>query len=110
MNNSYKKHSRANWYNNISDPHNTEIELIDNGDDYIAEFQLAGFSKEDLAVSATDEKLFVNAKNNTKQREFKLNLYGIVSVDDIASNMKNGLLKITLPKKSVVGKRKVEIT
>tara|TARA_B110000483_G_scaffold228089_1_gene290519 strand:+ start:511 stop:843 length:333 start_codon:yes stop_codon:yes gene_type:complete len=110
MNNSYKKNSRNNWYNNIADLHNAEITLLDNGNDYIAEFELAGFSKEDLSVSATDEKLFINAKNNTKQREFKLNLYGIISVDDIASNMKNGLLKITLPKKSVATKRKVEIT
>jgi HSP20 family molecular chaperone IbpA len=104
MNNSYKKYSKDSWQNN------TEIALTDNGNDYVAEFELAGFSKEDLSVSANDERLFVNAKNDTKQKEFKLNLYGIVSVDNIASNMKNGLLKITLPKKSVVGKRKVETT
>lgn len=87
-----------------------KTQIKDNGDDYTAQFELAGFSKKDLDVTATNSKLVIDAKNEDRQSYFKLNLYGIVSVENIVSNMKNGLLTVTLPKKSVIGKRKVEIT
>ncbi len=86
-----------------------KTEIKDNGDDYIAQFELAGFSKKDLDVTATNSKLIIDAKNEDRQSHFKLNLYGIVSIENIVSNMKNGLLTVTLPKKSVIGKRKIEV-
>lgn len=90
--------------------YNTDRSQIkDNGDDYTAQFELAGFSKKDLDVTATDSKLVIDAKNEERQKHFKLNLYGIVSTENIVSNMKNGLLTVTLPKKSVVGRRIVEV-
>jgi HSP20 family molecular chaperone IbpA len=86
-----------------------KTQIKDSGDDYIAEFELAGFSKKDLAVTATNSNLIIDAKNEDRQSHFKLNLYGIVSIENIVSNMKNGLLTVTLPKKSVIGRRTVEI-
>lgn len=86
-----------------------KAQVKDTGDNYVAEFELAGFSKKDLNVTATNSKLSVDAKNQDRKSHFKLDLYGIISIENIESTMKNGLLTVTLPKKSVVGRRTVEI-
>ena len=84
-------------------------DVKDCGDVYTAEFELAGFSKEDIDITATNDNLIIKAKNDKRQRDFKLNLYGAGSVADISCDTENGLLTITMPKKCVSEKRKIEI-
>ena len=84
-------------------------DVKDCGDVYSAEFELAGFAKEDIDITATNDNLIIKAKNDKRQKEFKLNLYGAVSVEDIKCDTENGLLTITMPKKCVSEQRKIKI-
>lgn len=83
--------------------------IKDVGDVYTADFELAGFAKEDISISASSEVLKIFAKNEDRKKSFTINLYDTVSVDHIKCSMKNGLLKLTLPKKGVSESRKIEI-
>ena len=85
------------------------IEVKDCGDVYLSEIELAGFSKEDIEISATNEHLTIRAKNSKRQKDLKLNLYGAVSLESITCVNENGLLIITMPKKSVSEERKIEV-
>jgi HSP20 family molecular chaperone IbpA len=51
----------------------------------------------------------VTAKNKERQKEFKLYLNTLVSEDHITAELKYGLLKLTLPKRTVSEGRQVEI-
>jgi|TARA_R100000479_G_C6263716_1_gene156926 HSP20 family molecular chaperone IbpA len=84
-------------------------DVKDCGDVYTAEFELAGFAKEDIDITATNDNLIIKAKNTKRQKEFKLNLYGAVSVDDISCDTENGLLTVTMPKKCVSEQRKIKV-
>jgi HSP20 family molecular chaperone IbpA len=84
-------------------------DVKDCGDVYTAEFELAGFAKEDIDITATNDNLIIKAKNDKRQRDFKLNLYGAVSVADISCDTENGLLTVTMPKKCVSEKRTIEL-
>ena len=85
------------------------IEVKDCGDVYLSEIELAGFAKEDIKISATNEHLTIKAKNSKRQKDLKLNLYGAVSLESITCVNENGLLIITMPKKSVSEERKIEV-
>ena len=73
------------------------------------EFELAGFAKDDIDITATNDNLIIKAKNDKRQKDFKLNLYGAVSVEDISCDTENGLLTVTMPKKCVSEQRKISI-
>ena len=104
----YKLNSHL--YDSLFDVFSTPKSVMtmkDSGDVYVAEAELAGFSKEEIEITATNELLEVKAKNDTREKEFKLNLYGAVSVEHIESKTENGLLTITLPKKCVSERKKI---
>jgi len=86
-----------------------QADVKDCGDVYTAEFELAGFAKEDIEITATNDNLIIKAKNEKRQRDFKLNLYDAVSVADISCDTENGLLTVTMPKKCVSEKRTIEL-
>ena len=48
-------------------------DVKDCGDVYTAELELAGFAKEDIDITATNDNLIIKAKNDKRQRDFKLN-------------------------------------
>lgn len=75
--------------------------IKDIGDVYEFEAELAGFSKKDLKISATDEMLVIKAEKDKKSKNFKIDLKNLVSLEHITCEMKDGLLKIIMPKKSV---------
>ncbi len=83
--------------------------MKESGDVYTSEFELAGFSKKDITIRIADDILTVSAKNKERQREFKLHLNNLVSEDHITAELKYGLLKLTLPKRTVAEGREVEI-
>tara|TARA_R100000231_G_scaffold70080_1_gene55642 strand:+ start:2589 stop:2906 length:318 start_codon:yes stop_codon:yes gene_type:complete len=99
--------------NNILNDINTRSSKLspvkESGDVYSAEFELAGFSKKDVDIKVNDNTLTIEAKNEDRQKSFKLFLYDLVSEDHITASLKNGLLKITLPKKAVSETKKIDI-
>ena len=85
------------------------IPVKDSGDVYVAEFELAGFSKKDIEIQVSDNTLTIEAKNEQRNKSFKLFLYDLVSEEHITASLKNGLLNITLPKKEVSATKKINI-
>jgi len=83
--------------------------VSDTGDVYVAEVELAGFSKKDINISITDGVVELEAKNKDRSQKFKLHLNDLVSEDHVSAEMKNGLLKLTLPKKTVSEAKQIEI-
>ena len=95
--------------NNHNNRNRHRIDIKDSGDVYLSEINLAGFAKGDVKITANDDEISITAKNKERSQDYKINLYGAVSVDHITSQMKNGLLILTLPKKGVAERRDVEI-
>ena len=81
----------------------------DVGDVYTAEVELAGYDKSDIKITATDEILKIKAKNEERSKNLSINLNNCVSINHIKSEYKNGLLKLTLPKKLVTDSLEIEI-
>ena len=89
---------------------NPNVSIQDNGDSWIAEVILAGFSKKDISISTNNETLEVKAKNEERQpREAKLKLNGLVSIDKISSRLQDGILKIKLPKLTTANKISIRV-
>ena len=99
--------------NNILNDINTRSTKLspvkESGDVYLAEFELAGFTKKDVDIKVTDNTLTIEAKSEDRKKSFKLFLYDLVSEDHITASLKNGLLSITLPKKEVTATKKIDI-
>jgi HSP20 family molecular chaperone IbpA len=75
--------------------------IKDSGDVYLVDFELAGYDKSEIKITATDELLKIKAKNEERSKDLAINLNNLVSINHIKSEYKNGLLNITLPKKSI---------
>jgi|10_taG_2_1085330.scaffolds.fasta_scaffold05104_6 HSP20 family molecular chaperone IbpA len=81
-----------------------------NNDVYTTEVELAGFAKNQIKITATEQRLTVKAKNKTDSRKEVIRLNNLVSLDHIVAEYKHGLLKLTLPKKSVNEGKNIKIT
>jgi len=88
---------------------NKRSRIKESGDVYTSEIELPGFSKKDMAINVADDILTVKAKNKDREKEFKLYLNNLVSVDHITADLKYGLLKLTLPKRTVSEGREIQI-
>ena len=87
-----------NILNDINNRSSKLSPVKESGDVYLAEFELAGFYKKDVDIQVADNTLTIKAKNEHRDKSFKLFLYDLVSEDHITASLKNGLLSITLPK------------
>ena len=87
----------------------TDVGITDTGDVYTAEVELAGFAKKDVSIQVSDGVLELQAKNKARSQKFKLHLNDLVAEDHISADLKNGLLKLTLPKKTVAEAREIQI-
>ena len=83
--------------------------ITDTGDVYNAEVELPGFAKKDISLLVVDNTLCVTAKNKERSEKFKLHLWDLVSEEHISAELKYGLLKITLPKRTVSDGREIQI-
>lgn len=83
--------------------------IKDIGDVYTAEVELAGYDKSEIKITATDKMLKIKAKNEDRSKDLVINLNNTVSINHIKSEYKNGLLKLTLPKKSVADSVEIKI-
>jgi HSP20 family molecular chaperone IbpA len=87
-----------------------DCKWIKSSDDvYTAEFELAGFSKKEVNITATNDILKVTANKGDKEKTFSISLNEMVSPSDISSKMSNGLLTITMPKKQVTESVSIKI-
>ena len=107
MNYKLNTHLLDNFFDSFST--SRHIEVKDCGDVYTSEIELAGFAKEDIEISATNDHLSIKAKNDKRRRDLKLNLYGAVAVENITCETENGLLTVVMPKKCVSEQRKIEV-
>lgn len=86
------------------------ISLKDNGDSWVAEIILPGFSKKDVSINTDNEILEIKAENNERlSKNIKLSLNGIISIDKISSKLQDGILKLKLPKISEVKKISINV-
>ena len=98
-----------NILNDINNRSSKLSPVKESGDVYLAEFELAGFTKKDVDIQVADNTLTIKAKNEHRDKSFKLFLYYLVSEDHITASLKNGRLSITLPKKEVTATKKIDI-
>ena len=87
----------------------TDVGILDKGDVYTAELELAGFSKKEIKLTAIEGVLNVCAENKKRKKKFKVYLTADVSEEHISSKLENGLLTITLPKREVCQGRDIKI-
>ena len=102
-------------------------DIRDGGDHYTLDAELPGFSKEDIAIDIDGDKLTIEAKRQTEneqetggsylRRERFFGSYSRsfdisqINADEITARYENGILKLTLPKKTaaVPAARRLEI-
>ena len=92
-------------------------DIQDNGDSYVLEAELPGFQKEDIAIDVEGDQLTIQAQRNSDsdqkddagnylRRERYYGSYSRsfdisqIEADQIEASYENGVLKLTLPKKS----------
>ncbi|HZK18880.1 MAG TPA: Hsp20/alpha crystallin family protein [Clostridia bacterium] len=94
---------------------NFKTDIVDKGDKFHMEAELPGFNKEDIDIEIDGNRLTISAKhgentvedgNNFVRRERRFGSFvrsfdiSDVNTDNIGADYKNGLLTITLPKKT----------
>ncbi len=103
---------------------NINTDVIDQGDNYLLQAELPGFSKEDIKINIDKDRLTIlaNHREEKKERnnkyvrqERRTNSYSRsflipkIKKDDISAIYKNGLLEIILPKDNVIKEEAKEI-
>ncbi len=103
-----------------------KTDIIDKGDHYLMQAELAGFNKEDIHIDIDDDRLTISAEHNEEKEDKNDNYvrkersYGSyarsfdisgIRAEDIKASYQNGVLELKLPKKEAtkMETRKVEI-
>ena len=101
-------------------------DVMDNGDAYVLEAELPGFTKENISIDIENDCLTITAERKNEEKEEKKNyvkrerVYGRfsrsfdvsgINVDGITASFQDGVLKLDMPKKveTVPPVRKLEI-
>ncbi|MCL0319441.1 Hsp20/alpha crystallin family protein [Apilactobacillus xinyiensis] len=100
----------------FNDNNNMKTDIIDNGDTYEVNAELAGFDKNDIHMDYRDNTLSINAKKNANHDEengkvvfseissndIKRSFYlPNVDIKKIQASYENGILNVVLPKVNV---------
>lgn len=76
--------------------------MTDEGESYIFEYELAGFTKKDIELTARELKhytlLSIKAEKDSRDKSSVFRIPNKISIDEVSSEIKNGLLRVTLPK------------
>ncbi len=102
------------------------VDIEDQGKAYHLTVDLPGFKKEEVQVELTDDSVAINAKHMQVEEEKtknyvrheraaqtyyrKIQLPESIRSDDANANLNNGILEITLPKKTPKETKKLTIT
>jgi len=100
-------------------------DLEDRGKDYLLTVEMPGFKKEDIEIEVQEDSVAITGevgwKYDKKDQEYickeracksfyrMVELPEEIKVDDVAANLSEGVLEVTLPKKAPKQKRKVSI-
>tara|TARA_B100000900_G_scaffold375510_1_gene357649 strand:+ start:66498 stop:66812 length:315 start_codon:yes stop_codon:yes gene_type:complete len=83
--------------------------IEDKGDSFELKVELAGFSKKDVDIEATEDKLTIETKPKDRKKNLSVQLFKKVDTEAITCKMDNGLLVIDLPKKGRLKPSKIKI-
>ncbi len=83
--------------------------IEDKGDSFELKVELAGFSKKDLDIEATEDKLTIETKPEDGKKAFSVQLFKKVETEAITCKMDNGLLTMNLPKKGRLKPTKIKV-
>lgn len=103
---------------------NMKCDIYEKNGSYHIEMDIPGFSKEDIKLEAKDGYLTISAEKNNETNEedndknyirrervygkYERSFYlGDLDQDKIDAEFKNGILKITVPKKEVIDDKKI---
>ena len=87
-------------------PQNT---IQDKGDFYELKIELAGYSRKDVEVQASDDFLTIETLPEDNRKKLSVRLLKKVDTEHISCKMENGLLHLELPKKGVVKPTKIKV-
>jgi HSP20 family protein len=118
----------VNWPDTFSFIPETRVPVVDLEDrekDYFLKAEMPGFKKEDIEIEVQDDSITITGtagwKYDKKGHLYickeracetfyrRVELPEQIKVDDVAANLSEGVLEITLPKKAPKQKRKVTI-
>jgi HSP20 family protein len=101
------------------------VDLEDREKDYLLKAEMPGFKKEDIEIEVQDDsiaitgtagwkydkkgQLYICKERACKTFYRRVELPEEIKVDDVAANISEGVLEVTLPKKTPKQKRKVAI-
>ena len=101
------------------------IDLEDHEKEYVLKAEMPGFKKEDIDINVQDNAVEISAatgwKYNEKEQTYickeracktfyrYVDLPEEINIDSVSANLSDGVLEITLPKKSPKQKRKIQI-
>jgi len=101
------------------------IDLEDREKEYVLKAEMPGFKKENIAINVLDDAVEISAatgwKYNEKEQAYickeracksfyrYVDLPEEIRVDEVNADLSNGVLEITLPKKTPKTKRKIQV-
>ncbi len=106
---------------------NVQLDLYEEGDNYMLELKAPGFNKDDIDISIEGNQITVsgNVEDVKEDKEKKRKYYkkeirnlsftrtcdlpGPVDSSKAQANFKDGLLKVTLPKKEEAKPKKIDV-
>lgn len=88
---------------------NNQNYIKDKDDSFELKVELAGFSKEDIDIEATEDKLTIKTKPEDRKKTFSVKLFKKIETEAITCKMDNGLLTVDLPKKGMSKPAKIKI-
>ncbi len=102
-------------YDIFFDSLSQNIRETENETNYILEFDIPGFSKEEVNIEVENNNLVVTAhsKSNKGRKDAYYSLYVDTysyDTENITSSLQNGVLTVNLPKTAKSQKRKIEVT
>jgi len=88
---------------------NNQNYVKDKGDSFELKVELAGYSKKDVEIEATDEKLTIKTTPEDRKKHLSVQLFKKVDTEAITCKMDNGLLTVDLPKKGRSKPTKIKV-
>jgi HSP20 family protein len=101
------------------------VDLEDREKDYVLRAEMPGFKKQDIEIEVQDDSITITGeagwKYDKKEQAYickeracqsfyrRVELPEEIKADEVAANLSDGVLEITLPKKTPKSKRKVSI-